>query len=95
MGSSKFWKSENGMRIEPVTVCRPGRRGTDEQPRPAYLFCDFFDEILTRCSPRDCQMSFGIGQGFAEVQIIIIFIQTTKLMNERLRLQNIGNERKY
>ena len=26
--------------------------------------------ILTRCSPRDCQMSFGIGRGFAEDQIL-------------------------
>ena len=26
--------------------------------------------LLTRCSPRDCQMSFGIGRGFAEVQIL-------------------------
>ena len=26
--------------------------------------------ILTRCSPRDCQMSFGIGRGVAEVQIL-------------------------
>ena len=26
--------------------------------------------ILTRCSPRDCQMSFGIGRGDAEVQIL-------------------------
>ena len=26
--------------------------------------------ILTRCSPRDCQMTFKIGRGFAEVQIL-------------------------
>ena len=26
--------------------------------------------ILTRCSPGDCQMTFGIGGGFAEVQIL-------------------------
>ena len=26
--------------------------------------------MLTRCSPWDCQMTFGIGQGFAEVQIL-------------------------
>ena len=26
--------------------------------------------ILTRCSPRDCQVTFGIGRGFAEVQIL-------------------------
>ena len=26
--------------------------------------------ILTRCSPWDCQMTFGIGRGFAEVQIL-------------------------
>ena len=25
---------------------------------------------LTRCSPRDCQISFGIGRGFVEVQIL-------------------------
>ena len=25
--------------------------------------------VLTRCSPRDCQMPFVIGRGFAEVQI--------------------------
>ena len=31
----------------------------------AYKFC-----ILTRCSPWDCQMTFGIGRGFAEVQIL-------------------------
>ena len=26
--------------------------------------------ILTWCSPWDCQMTFGIGRGFAEVQIL-------------------------
>ena len=26
--------------------------------------------ILTRCSPWDCQMTFGIGRGFAEIQIL-------------------------
>ena len=26
--------------------------------------------ILTRCSPWDCQMTFGIGRGFAEVPIL-------------------------
>ena len=26
------------------------------------------DVVLTRCGPWDCQMSFGIGRGFAEVQ---------------------------
>ena len=26
--------------------------------------------VLTRCSPKDCQMSFGIGRGVAEVQIL-------------------------
>ena len=26
--------------------------------------------ILTRCSPRDCQMLFGIGRGVTEVQIL-------------------------
>ena len=26
--------------------------------------------ILTRCSQWDCQMTFGIGRGFAEVQIL-------------------------
>ena len=25
---------------------------------------------LTRCSPWDCQITFGIGRGFAEVQIL-------------------------
>ena len=28
--------------------------------------------VLTRCSKRDCQMPFGIGQSFAEVQIQIL-----------------------
>ena len=31
-------KSDNGVRIEPVTVCRPGGRGSDR----AYLFCEFW-----------------------------------------------------
>ena len=26
--------------------------------------------VLTRCSPWDCQMTFGIGRGFADVQIL-------------------------
>ena len=26
--------------------------------------------VLTRCSPWDCQMTFGIGRGFAEIQIL-------------------------
>ena len=32
-------------------------------------FCICID-ILTRCSEWDCQMTFGIGRGFAEVQIL-------------------------
>ena len=34
------------------------------------ILCWNFAFILTRCSQWDCQMIFGIGRGFAEVQIL-------------------------
>ena len=35
------------------------------------LWCNFaYSLILTSCSTRDCQMSFGIGRGVAVVQIL-------------------------
>ena len=37
--------------------------------------------ILTRCSPRDCQMLFGIGRGFAEVQILKTSEYIDKIMH--------------
>ena len=52
--SSKFWKSENG----------PLSRTVKSIVKFAYTL------ILTRCSQWDCQMVFGIGRGFAEVQIL-------------------------
>ena len=53
--SSKFWKSENG----PIS-----RTVKNIVMKFAYTL------ILTRCSQWDCQMIFGIGRGFAEVQIL-------------------------
>ena len=54
MPSSKFWKSDNGMRIEPMAVCRPGRRRCDRATAPGlfvlwfffFFFFFFGDEIL-------------------------------------------------
>ena len=54
--SSKFWKSENG----PISWT---------EWNIVMQFCIHIG-ILTRCSPWDCQMTFGIGRGFAEVQIL-------------------------
>ena len=48
--SSKFWKSENG----PISWT---------EWNIVMKFCIHID-ILTRCSPWDCQMTFGIGRGF-------------------------------
>ena len=83
MASSKFWKSENGVRNEHVTVRRPGGHISDRGTAPGlfvlwFLFCVmiFCIHIDIDKSSKDYQMSFGIGRGFAEVQIIII-IQTT------------------
>ena len=53
---SKYWKSENG----PISW-------TDWNI--VMKFCIYIG-ILTRYSPWDCQMTFGIGRGFAEVQIL-------------------------
>ena len=53
--SSKFWKSENG----PIS-----RTLKNIVIKFAYTL------ILPRCSQWDCQMIFGIGRGFAEVQIL-------------------------
>ena len=52
--SSKFWKSENG----PISWT---------EWNVVMKFCIHIG-ILTRCSPWDCQMIFGIARGFAEVQ---------------------------
>ena len=47
-------------------------------------YLEYFDEKLhTHCSPRDCQMSFGIGRGFAERQIL-------KKVNLALSLEPFG-----
>ena len=54
--SSKFWKSENG----PISWT---------EWNIVMKFCIHIG-ILTRCSPWDCQMTFGIGRGFAKVQIL-------------------------
>ena len=54
--SSKFWKSENG----PISWT---------EWNIVMKFCIHIG-ILTRCSPWNCQMTFGIGRGFAEVQIL-------------------------
>ena len=54
--SSKFWKSENG----PVSWTEWNIMMT---------FC-IHVALLTRCSQWDCQMTFGIGRGFAEAQIL-------------------------
>ena len=53
--SSEFWKSENG----PIS-----RTVKNIVMKFAYTL------ILTRCSQWDCQMIFGIGRGFSEVQIL-------------------------
>ena len=53
--SSKFWKSENGPIFRTVK---------NIVMKFAYTL------ILTRCSQWDCQMIFGIGWDFAEVQIL-------------------------
>ena len=58
LSSSKFWKSENG----PTSWT---------EWNMVMKFCIHIGTcILTRCSPWDCQMTNGIGQGFAEVQIL-------------------------
>ena len=54
--SSKFWKSENGSI-------------SWTESNIVMKFCIHIG-ILTNCSPWDCQMTFGIGRGFAEVQIL-------------------------
>ena len=54
--SFKFWKSENG------TIYWT-------EWNIVMKFCIHIG-ILTRCSPWDCQLTFGIGRGFAEVQIL-------------------------
>ena len=52
--SSKFWKSENG----PISWS------------VRNIVINFaYTLILTRCNQWDCQMTFGIGRGFAAVQI--------------------------
>ena len=56
LSSSKFWKSENG----PISWT---------EWNIVMKFCIHIG-ILTRCSPWDCQMTFGIGRDFAEVQIL-------------------------
>ena len=53
--SSEFWKSEN----------RPICRTVKSIMKNICIHTD-----IGRCSPRDCQMSFGIGQGVAEVQTL-------------------------
>ena len=52
--NSKFWKCENGPWTERNIVMK---------------FCIHIG-ILTRCSPWEYRMAFGIGRGFAEVQIL-------------------------
>ena len=54
--SSKFWKSENG----PISCT---------EWNIVMKFCIHIG-ILTRCSPWDCQMTFGIGRGCVELQIL-------------------------
>ena len=52
--------------------------GTTENPTFAHFKTAFLSDypvlcvtlILTRSSPRDCEMSFFIGRGFAELQIL-------------------------
>ena len=56
LSSSKFWKSENG----PISWT---------EWNIVMKFC-IHTGILTRYSPYDCQMTFGIGRSFAEVQIL-------------------------
>ena len=53
---SKFWKSEN----PPISWT---------EWNTVMKFCIHIG-ILTRYSPWDCQMTFGIGRGFAKVQIL-------------------------
>ena len=53
--SSKFWKSENG----PISWT---------EWNSGWNFA--YTLVLTRCSPWDCKMTFGIGEGFTEVQIL-------------------------
>ena len=54
--SSKFWKSENG----PISWAKWNI---------VMKICIHIG-ILTKCSPWDCQITFGIGRGYAEVQIL-------------------------
>ena len=56
VASSKLWKSDNGAISWNVWNI-------------VMKFCIHIG-ILTRCSQWDCQMVFGIGRGFAEVQIL-------------------------
>ena len=54
--SSKFWKVKMVLSLELWRI----------------LWRNFaYTLILTTCSQWDCQMTFGIGRGFAEVQILI------------------------
>ena len=55
LSSSKFWKVKMALSLELSGI----------------LWWNFaYTLVLTRCSPWDCQMTFGIGRGFAEVQIL-------------------------
>ena len=54
--SAKFWRSENG----PISW---------SEWNIVMKFCIHIG-ILTRCSQWDCQITFGIGRGFAEIQIL-------------------------
>ena len=53
--SSKFWKVKMALSLELSGI----------------LWWNFaYTLVLIRCSPWDCRMTFGIGRGFAEVQIL-------------------------
>ena len=56
-----IWTSQNLLKFRTFLCIRKRNELFDH---PSYIL------ILTRCSPRDCQMSFGIGWGVTEVQIL-------------------------
>ena len=58
-----------------VEVCRAPNsekaKMTQSLELSGILWLNFaYTLVLTRCSPWDCQMTFGIGRDFAEVQIL-------------------------
>ena len=56
--------------LSPACLWRFWKMSTTLKPFGIFWQNFAYALILKRCSPRDCQMPFGIGRGVAEVQIL-------------------------